>query len=81
MRSDEELMAAYIKGEESAFRVLFERHSPMLLRVMRHQLRRPEDARDLVQQTFLQLHRSRFDFREGAHAQALAFHDRNESET
>ncbi|HEX7671606.1 MAG TPA: RNA polymerase sigma factor, partial [Polyangiaceae bacterium] len=33
---------------------------------MRHQLRKPEDARDLVQQTFLQLHRSRLDFRQGA---------------
>jgi len=59
-------MAAYVKGDQSAFRELFDRHSPVLLRVMRHQLRKPEDARDLVQQTFLQLHRSRLDFREGA---------------
>ncbi|HVU02215.1 MAG TPA: RNA polymerase sigma factor [Polyangiaceae bacterium] len=66
MPTDEELMAAYVRGDQSAFRKLFERHSPALLRVMRHQLRRPEDARDLVQQTFLHLHRSRADFREGA---------------
>ena len=66
MRTDEELMAAYVAGNAAAFRELFDRHSPVLLRVMRHQLRRPEDARDLVQQTFLQLHRSRNDFREGA---------------
>ena len=59
-------MAAYSKGDARAFRELFERHSPVLLRVMQHQLRRQEDARDLVQQTFLQLHRSRLDFREGA---------------
>lgn len=65
-RTDEELMAAYVAGDAAAFRELFERHSPVLLRVMRHQLRRPEDARDLVQQTFLQLHRSRNDFRDGA---------------
>jgi RNA polymerase sigma-70 factor (ECF subfamily) len=66
MRSDEELMAAYVRGDAAAFRELWARHSPVLLRVMRSQLRRPEDARDLVQQTFLQLHRSRHDFREGA---------------
>src|SRR4051812_11239165 len=66
MPSDEDLMAAYVKGDVAAFRTLFDRHSPVLLRVMRHHLRRPEDARDLVQQTFLQLHRSRHDFRDGA---------------
>ena len=73
MRTDEELMAAYIAGDSAAFRELFDRHSPILLRVMRHQLRRPEDARDLVQQTFLQLHRSRNDFREGAQLRPWLF--------
>jgi RNA polymerase sigma-70 factor (ECF subfamily) len=33
---------------------------------MRRQVRTAEDASDLVQQTFLQLHRARKDFREGA---------------
>ncbi len=66
-------MSAYVKGDAAAFRVLFNRHSPVLLRVMRHQLRRPEDARDLVQQTFLQLHRSRLDFREGAQLKPWLF--------
>jgi len=73
MRTDEELMTAYVAGDAGAFRELFERHSPVLLRVMRHQLRRPEDARDLVQQTFLQLHRSRNDFREGAQLRPWLF--------
>jgi RNA polymerase sigma-70 factor (ECF subfamily) len=73
MRTDEELMTAYCAGDSSAFRELFDRHSPVLLRVMRHQLRRPEDARDLVQQTFLQLHRSRNDFREGAQLRPWLF--------
>ena len=59
-------MAAYVDGEQAAFKALFARHSPVLLRVMRQQLRKPEDARDLVQQTFLHLHRSRNDFRDGA---------------
>lgn len=65
MRTDEELMEAYIAGESAAFRELFDRHSPTLHRVMLQQLRRPEDARDLVQQTFLQLHRARNDYRPG----------------
>src|SRR5215471_10890586 len=73
MRTDEELMTAYRAGDSSAFRELFARYSPVLLRVMRHQLRKPEDARDLVQQTFLQLHRSRNDFREGAQLRPWLF--------
>jgi RNA polymerase sigma factor (sigma-70 family) len=62
MRTDEELMAAYVAGDQGAFRELFERYAPVLLRVMRQSLRRPRDADDLVQQTFLQLHRSRSDY-------------------
>lgn len=65
MRSDEELMAAYVAGDAAAFDELFARYSPVLLRVMRQQLFRPGDAEDLVQQTFLQLHRSRKDFKAG----------------
>ena len=72
-RTDEELMAAYVDGNAAAFRELFARHAPVLERVMRHQLRRPEDARDLVQQTFLQLHRARGDFRLGARVRPWLF--------
>jgi len=73
MRTDEELMAAYLQGESAAFRELFDRYGPILERVMRHHLHRPEDARDLVQQAFLQLHRSRFDFRPGAQLRPWLF--------
>ena len=65
MRSDEELMDAYVRGDPQALRELFQRHAPTLLRVMRHQLARSHEAEDLVQQTFLQLHRARFDFKAG----------------
>lgn len=65
MRSDEELMAAYVAGEAAAFDEIFRRYSPVLLRTMRRQLSRPEDATDLVQQAFLHLHRSRKDFQPG----------------
>lgn len=63
MRSDEELMLAYADGDESAFRELFQRYAPVLLRLCMRQVGRTADAQDLVQQTFLQLHRARRDFR------------------
>ncbi len=62
MRSDEELMIAYVAGNSAAFRELFERHAPGLLRSMKRDLRAQEEAGDLVQQCFLQLHRARLDF-------------------
>ena len=62
MRSDEELMSAYVERDKAAFDELFSRYGPMLLRLMRRQLYQPEDATELVQQTFLQMHRARADF-------------------
>ncbi len=59
-------MAAYVAGDGTAFDELFERLAPVLHRVMRQQLFRQEEANDLVQQTFLQLHRARNDFEPGA---------------
>ncbi len=59
-------MAAWVAGDAAAFREIFSRYAPVLLRVMRRQLARVEEANDLVQQTFLQLHRSRNDFEPGA---------------
>jgi RNA polymerase sigma factor (sigma-70 family) len=64
-KSDEELMAAYVAGDRSAFRELFRRYASFLLRMMLKN-HCPEDvAKDLVQQTFLQLHRARLDFDSG----------------
>lgn len=59
-------MAAYVGGDRQAFAELFRRYAPRLLRLLRRDLQRGEDAHDLVQQTFLQLHRARHDFRAGA---------------
>ena len=64
--SDEQLMAAYVAGDQAAFAELWRRLAPPLMRLLRWQLNRPEDARDLLQQTFLHLHRSRHDFRPDA---------------
>ena len=60
--SDEQLMVAYASGDTAAFSELFRRYCPPLLRLLRIQLNRQDDARDLLQQTFLHLHRSRHDF-------------------
>jgi RNA polymerase sigma factor (sigma-70 family) len=66
MTTDEELMAAYAAGDEAAFDELFRRTAPLVLRSMRRGYVREPDAQDLLQQTFLQLHRSRRDYRTGA---------------
>jgi RNA polymerase sigma factor (sigma-70 family) len=60
--SDEALMEAYINGDQGAFEELFKRYSPLLSHIARGYLRRPSDAVDIVQQTFLQLHRARLDY-------------------
>jgi RNA polymerase sigma factor (sigma-70 family) len=66
MRSDEELMAAYVKGDQEAFRELFRRYAPVVLGIARRGAGSRDEAEDLVQQTFLQVHRGRLDFRPDA---------------
>ena len=63
--SDEQLMTAYVGGDQTAFRELFARYAPLLGRVVRAQVSSDDESRDLVQQTFLQLHRARNDYRHG----------------
>jgi RNA polymerase sigma-70 factor (ECF subfamily) len=64
-KSDEELMAAYVTGDESAFAELFRRYASMLARFFARRGKRVTDGQDLVQETFLHLHRGRYDFRLG----------------
>jgi RNA polymerase sigma-70 factor (ECF subfamily) len=66
VRTDEELMAAHVDGDKGAFRELFDRYGQRLFRMFRGDLRTDADAQDLVQQTFLQLHRARNDYKPGA---------------
>ncbi len=61
--TDEELMRAYVGGDDAAFRVLFERYGPMLYRLTRRHLETDEQAHEIVQQTFFKLHGARNDFR------------------
>jgi RNA polymerase sigma-70 factor (ECF subfamily) len=61
-QSDEALLAAHVAGDEAAFRVLFDRHAPALMRAVGRRVPSEDDARDVVQQTFLNVHRARRDF-------------------
>ena len=56
-------MTRYASGDEAAFREIFGRYAPLLLRLLRRQVGRDVDAQDIAQQAFLQLHRARRDFR------------------
>jgi RNA polymerase sigma factor (sigma-70 family) len=64
--TDEELMAAYIRGESRAFSALFTRTSPRLYAYFMRTTRDRALADDLVQATFLRLHAVRHAYRLGA---------------
>jgi RNA polymerase sigma-70 factor (ECF subfamily) len=64
--SDEELMDAYAQGDQDAFRTLFDRYAPRLLRGARRRGLSQADAYDAVQQTFVHIHQSLSDFRADA---------------
>jgi RNA polymerase sigma factor (sigma-70 family) len=57
-RGDEQLLRCFLADrDESAFRLLVERHGRMVLSVCRHVLRQHQDAEDAFQATFLVLAR------------------------
>ena len=60
--SDEELMVAYVQGDHVAFRVLFDRHARRLTSALRRGGLDQEACQELLQQTFLLVHRARHDF-------------------
>ena len=65
--SDEELMAQYcLQQQRSAFEELFRRYGGRLQGYFVRVTGSPEIARDMVQQTFMHVHRARADFRHGA---------------
>ncbi len=65
--SDEALFGRYCgSGDRAAFEQLFSRYSERLYGFFIRQVSDAELSRDLVQQTFLQLHRARADFRQGS---------------
>ncbi len=56
-------MVRYVAGDERAFEEVFRRYAPRVLGYMRRGYLTGREAEDLAQQTFLQLHRARFDYR------------------
>lgn len=61
-RDDEQLMAAYVAGDVESFQELFRRYAPLLETKLAARPGDRNDVADLVQQTFLHLHRARYDF-------------------
>src|SRR5262245_36741090 len=64
-QTDEATMAAYVAGDQAAFNALFRNYAPVLKRFFVRQGKRQADAQDLVQQTFLHVHRARYEYRTG----------------
>jgi RNA polymerase sigma-70 factor (ECF subfamily) len=52
-REEDALLGAWLVGDDEAFGELVARHQPLVLAIVRRYARSPEDARDLVQRTFL----------------------------
>src|SRR5262245_36948892 len=52
-RSDESLVAVAKEGDERAFEILYERHSPAILRYCRSLLRSTQEAEDVKQEVFV----------------------------
>jgi RNA polymerase sigma factor (sigma-70 family) len=61
--SDETLMAAYVSGDRRAFEQLFARLAPRLHRFFRRSFAAEATADDLLQVTFLKLHKARATYR------------------
>lgn len=59
IRTDEQLMQAYVAGDQRAFDVLFRRYARPLTLMLIERGASEDDARETVQQGFLQLHRAR----------------------
>lgn len=57
-RSDRELMGRLAAGDRDALQPLMERHSRRLYRIALAYLRRPDDALDVVQETFVKAFRN-----------------------
>jgi len=58
-------MMAYAGGDRTAFEELYRRYAPRLAAALSRGLFRQQDAQDLLQHVFLQLHRHRHDYEPG----------------
>jgi RNA polymerase sigma-70 factor (ECF subfamily) len=71
--SDEELMAAYAGGDSRAFAALFEKWAPRIHGFFLRALGQVQTADDLLQVTFLKVHRARGEFRPDLSLRAWLF--------
>jgi RNA polymerase sigma-70 factor (ECF subfamily) len=62
-RDDDELMAAYAGGDARAFEALFARFAPRLHAFFLRSFHEPQVAADLLQVTFMKVHRAREQYR------------------
>jgi RNA polymerase sigma-70 factor (ECF subfamily) len=69
----DEAMGRYAQGDQSAFDVVYEAVAPRLEGYLRRQLREKSRVEDIIQQTFLQMHRARGTFIPGADVMPWAF--------
>lgn len=66
MLSDDQLFTQWLDGDDRAFRAFFDRVAPVVYRVARKHALNEAESSDVVQQTFLAIHRAKNDFRRGA---------------
>ncbi len=66
-------MDAYVAGDRSAFARLFERYASTIRGLLGRRIKSAALVEDLVQQTFLQMHRARFDFKPGSKVRPWLF--------
>lgn len=69
-RSEDLLMARYVDGDDRALEVLFDRLAPRVLAFLRCGTVEPAHVEQLLQSTFVQLHRSRHAYPQGTSARA-----------
>jgi len=70
---DEELMARYQKGDESAFATLVSRHELRLWNFLRRYVGDPDTAEDLLQEVFMRVIRSASEWRNDAKVSTWMF--------
>lgn len=64
--ADEALVRSFIAGDRWAFDRLYEKHNEYVYNIVARIVGRPEEARDVTQEVFLQVYRSLHGFRQNA---------------
>jgi RNA polymerase sigma-70 factor (ECF subfamily) len=59
MKTDEELMILYQEGNSEAFQVLYARHAGKIFGFLKSKTQKEEFARDLFQEVFVKIHKSK----------------------